>query len=190
MQKSSIVWLLFIAIAYPGVAQTEKATWAVESRVTSFLQGGYEAGLYYYPKNSRFSLGLAVAGQNVTGAAKDLLFTSSNIDNLSIRLPWLVGFQTRYHFSKHMEGFFAELSVGGEEFRVTAGDRTESIYNGFVVPSIGYIWYPWQRNKFYVMPKVGGIFTFARAEERTLNGTTYELRPFFPSPGLSIGWKF
>jgi hypothetical protein len=64
------------------------------------------------------------------------------------------------------------------------------MYNGFAVSSVGYIWYPWTRNKLYVMPKISGIFTFAHAGERTINGTTYELRPFFPSPGMFIGWKF
>lgn len=181
-------------MANSAVAQRDslstKAAFSVESRITSFLQGGYELGVYYYPPNSRFSFGVAVAGQNVAGAARELLFESSNHDNLTLRLPWLAGFQTRYHFAKHREGFFAELSLGGEEFTAKSGTESQSNFNGFVVPALGYVWHPRAQSGLYLMPKLGAVIIIGRPEEKVINNTSYRLRPFFPSPGVSVGWRF
>lgn len=163
---------------------------SLETRITNYLQGGYEGQLFLTLPAARISVGLGVAGQNVTGRAKELLFTGSSLDRLDIRLPWLVSGLIRYHLSPSLEGFYGELSIGGEEFRVRSGEETQRNYNGFIVPTVGYRWFPWGKDDFYVNPKVGGIFTFARGPERTINGATYQLRPFFPSPGLSLGWQF
>lgn len=161
-----------------------------ETRVTSYLQGGYEGQLFFTLPRAHLSMGIGVGGQNVAGRAKELLFTSSNPSNLNIRLPWLGAVTVRYHLSPSLEGFYGELSLGGEQFRIRSGEETQRNYNGFVVPGVGYRWFPKGKTGFYVNPKMGGIFTFAREPERIINGTAYRLRPFFPSPGLSLGWQF
>lgn len=166
-----------------------KPTISVESRISNLLQEGYEIGLFYNSKG-KFSYGLQYASQNVSGNAKGLLFYSSNHDNLTISLPWLVAFKTRYHLKQHKEGFYAELSIGLEQFRVSSEGETHRNNNGFALLGIGYIWYPWGRKGFYVNPNLGYIYAFNRESEQSINGTSYELRPFFPSPAFSIGCKF
>ena len=183
--------LLFMpGTSVSGQEAPGRALWSVETRVTNYLQNGYELQVFMVLPNSRFSIGLGVAGQDVSGNAKDLLFSSSDHDNLDIRLPWLVSGLVRYHFNESLEGFYGEISVGAEEFRIGSGEETQYIYNGFVVPLVEYRWFPWGTDGFFVNPKVGGIFTFAREDGRIINGTDYELRPLFPSPGLSVGWQF
>jgi len=193
-KKSLIIAALLITAVSQVQAQAQdptliKATFSIESRITNLLQGGYEIGLFFNSK-SNFSFGLQFAAQNVNGGAKELLFNSSNHDNLEIRLPWLVSLKTRYHLSDHKEGLYFELSTGLEQFRISSGGETQRNNNGFILSSVGYLWHPWGREGFYVNPNVGYIYAFGRESERAINGTTYELRQFFPSPALSLGWKF
>ncbi|NJK82845.1 MAG: hypothetical protein HC912_02555 [Saprospiraceae bacterium] len=191
-KKFLIIATLFVTTFSPAQAQAPdliRPTFSIESRITNLFQGGYEIGLFFNSK-SNFSFGLQFAAQNVSGGAKELLFNSSNHDNLDIRLPWLVALKTRYHLKDHKEGVYFELSTGLEQFRVSSGVETQRNNNGFILPSVGYIWHPWGREGFYLNPNVGYIYAFGREAERTINGTTYELKPFFPSPALSLGWKF
>lgn len=189
---ATLLVAILVAIAFQAKAQDPdiiKPTFSIESRITNLFQGGYEIGLFFN-SNSNFSFGVQYAAQNITGGAKELLFNSSNFDNLEIRLPWLVAVKTRYHLENHKEGIYFELSTGLEQFRISSGGETQRNNNGFILPSIGYLWHPWGHEGFYVNPNIGYIYAFGRESERTINGTTYELRPFFPSLALSVGWKF
>ncbi len=190
--KKALFLSLFMVISVQMIAQIDlmiKPTFSIESRVTNLLQGGYEVGLFFNTKKN-FSFGVQFAAQNVQGRAKEILFNSSNHDNLTIRLPWLIAAKARYHFRDHKEGIYAEISAGIEQFRVTANGETHRNNNGFILPSIGYLWHPWGREGFYLNPNIGYIYAFSRQPERNINGTIYELRPFFPSPAVSVGWKF
>ena len=181
---------MIILFVNTAVCQNEiRPTFSIESRITNLLQGGYEIG-FFFNSSSNFSFGIQFAAQDVRGQAKDLLFNSNNHDNLDIRLPWLFALKTRYHLRSHKEGVYFELSSGLEQFRIESGGETHRNNNGFILPSIGYLWHPWGRDGFYVNPNLGYIYAFGRQEERTINGTDYELRPFFPSPAISLGWKF
>lgn len=189
--KCTILFILFTcSVNLHAQSQTDiKSTISIESRVTNLLQGGYEIGLFFNSK-SNFSFGIQFAAQNVSGQAKELLFESNNHDNLEIRLPWLVALKARYHLKNHQEGVYFELSTGLEQFRISSGGETQRNNNGFILPSVGYLWYPWGRDGFYINPNLGYIYAFSRESERLINGTTYELRPFFPSPAVSLGWRF
>ncbi|GAA0554888.1 hypothetical protein [Chitinophaga japonensis] len=193
------IFLFCLAITYAGLwasaqdksSVSSKPELALEARITTYLQGGYDLGALYYPKGTKWSFGFLVARHDITGITKEWLFDSNNHDALDMRLNWIASFLSRYHFAAHKEGFFAELGLGIEEFRVSAGAETFSNTNGFIAPAIGYIWYPWGRSGFYLMPKVNGVLTLFRADEQTMaHGTTFRLKPFFATPSFSIGWKF
>ncbi|MCG8391182.1 MAG: hypothetical protein MJA30_36865 [Cytophagales bacterium] len=192
MKHTTAFLILFSSFCMPAYAQDDPRgiKLSVETRVTNYLQNGYEGQFFLVLPNSRWSVGLGVGGQDVEGSARDLLFDGTELDALDIRLTWFVSGAVRYHFTGSLEGFYAELSAGAEEFRVKGNNQTQFIYNGFIVPLIGYRWFPWGSDGFFVNPKLGGIFTFARESERAIEESTYELQPFFPSPGLSLGWQF
>lgn len=194
MQKITltILFVLFFTICKRIHAQSQteiRSAISIESRITNLLQGGYEGSLFFNAKN-HFSFGVQFAAQDIEGRAKELLFDSDNFEELEIRIPWLIGIKTRYHLKSHKEGVYIELSAGTEQFRITSEEETQRNNNGFILPSVGYLWHPWWRSGFYINPNVGYIYAFSRESERTINGTTYELRSFFPSAAVSVGWKF
>lgn len=191
---SSLFVLCCLSALYVAAQDTafRKPGLAAETRVTTYLQGGgYDLGIYYHPENTRFSFGLLGAGHDINSTVSELIFDSNGHDQLDIRLNWLVSVITRYHFAKHGEGFFVELGIGAEEFRVSSGNGTITNRNGFVSPSIAYTWYPWRRSGFYVLPKLTGNFILFRPDEQVINAsTTFRLKPVFAAPSIAIGWKF
>lgn len=164
---------------------------AVEARVTTYLQSGYDLGLYYYPHKTKFSFGLLVAGHDIEGQTKEWLFESSNYEAIDIRLNWIVSVLSRYHFSSHGEGLFGEIGIGLEEFAASYNEGEISNTNGFIAPSIGYIWYPWKRSGFYLLPKATGAIILSRPEEQMFaSGDNFRIKPAFVTPSIAIGWKF
>ena len=195
MAKKSLLFYVLLSLsgfyAAGQDAAFRKPGLSLEARVTTYLQSGYDLGIYYHPRNTRFSFGLLAASHDINGSTKELLFNSNNHDNLDIRLSWIVSGITRYHFKKHGEGFFAELGLGMEEFEVSSGGQTVANSNGFISPSVGYTWYPWKRTGFYIIPKMTGTLTLFRESEQTIHtSTTFRLKPAFATPSIAIGWKF
>jgi hypothetical protein len=187
----AITCITLCASAQQQQQAPERSALALEARLTTYLQGGYDLGLMYYPKGTRWSFGGLFASHDITGATKEWLFDSNNHDALDIRLGWIASFLSRYHFAAHKEGFFAEMGLGMEAFEVSSGTESISNTNGFIAPAVGYIWYPWGRSGFYVMPKINGVLTLGRAEEQTIgHGNTFRLKPAFATPSFSVGWKF
>ncbi len=89
-------WLLLLShLIWAQDSLATRSTWAPEVRITTYAQGGYDLGLFYYPKQSRFSVGAVVASHPVRGQTKELLFTSSNYEPLQMRLAWIVSVQPR-----------------------------------------------------------------------------------------------
>jgi len=192
MKKKYFTSLLLIFTVLKGFSQEStlvNPTFSIETRITNLLQSGYEIGIFYNT-SSNFSVGIQLAAQDVAGNAKELLFESSSYDDLDIRLPWLVALKGRYHLREHQEGFYLEVSAGIEQFRIRSAGEIQRNNNGFLLIGIGYLWFPWERDGFYVNPNLGAIAAFFREEERTIQDTSYRLRPLFPSPAFSLGWKF
>lgn len=190
-------WLALIGLSLAainaqgqGSSQDNVSGISVESRISNYFQRGYELSLFRNT-NKPFSFGVQIAGQRLEGSyVKELIFKSSDIDNIDIRISWLIGFKSRYHFQQRGEGFYGELSLGGEQFQVKNRDQTQRFRNGFILPSIGYIWFPWHSEGFYINPNLGYDFILFNPGEKQINEIGYELRSSFFVPAFSIGWKF
>ncbi|QNL51068.1 hypothetical protein H8S90_05625 [Olivibacter sp. SDN3] len=185
--------IIATAISLPLLAQSEKpssSTFSVETRVTNYIQRGYDLKIFFYPANTRMSYGVSVTGQRLEGLGKDLVFDGDNLGEISLRLSWVASLLARYHFSSDYKGFFAEFSAGIEEFKASYQMTDRRDLNGFLSPGIGYLWFPFRKDKFYIMPNISVNFLIFRPEMQHIGPATYRLRAVHPSPSLSIGWKF
>lgn len=192
-RKIIILCGIFLHITLFVLAQdstVHRPTWSLETRVSTYIQGGYDLGVFHYPKRTRFSFGALYATHDINGSAKELLFNSSDHDPLTMRLNWIVSLQPRYHFNCTREGLFLEAGIGMEEFSIASGNEIHNNPNGFIAPGLGYLWCPWGNRGFYMQPKIATVFILFREEQQEINGTSYQLKSFFPTPSLAIGWKF
>ena len=163
---------------------------SVETRITNYFSNGYEVTVLYNTR-SKLSFGLQAAGVLLKNRnTKGIVFSSSDVDGINIRLPWLFALKSRYHLRSDHAGFYGEISIGAEQFRITSGSEVHKNHNGFALPSVGYIWHPWRQRGLYVNPNIGYDFIFGQPAAKTINGIDYELRSAFIVPAFSIGWKF
>ncbi|MDR7129784.1 hypothetical protein J2X69_002130 [Algoriphagus sp. 4150] len=175
------------------LAQSEKpssSTFSIESRISNFAQRGYDLKVFYYPASSRMSYGISLTGQGLGYLGKRLVFSGENLEDINIRVTWVASLLARYYFASDYRGFFAEFSGGVEEFKATYQNITVRDVNGFLSLSAGYLWFPFKRDNFYVMPKASINFLVFRPEIRHIGPAAYRLRVAHPNPSLTIGWKF
>jgi len=191
-KKMNCLAMLFALTYISAKAQDPdpRGAFAIETRLTTYLQNGFDAAVFYYPSQSKFSFGAIYAAHEIKGNTRSLIFESNNHDALSIRLTWLAAILTRYHFSASRKGFLGEVGVGAEEFRIRIGEKVHGQTNGFISPAIGFVWFPWKAAGFYVLPKITANIIVGRGSEEKLKETTFRLKPVFPAPSLAVGWKF
>ena len=185
---SIIAFLVFFTTILEAQEQ-EKPSFSVETGALFWAFQGYSISGYYYVPNTKFSVGVGIEG--LTYDNEDLMdATFENGDQLDeVQLLYLARGEVRYHFKEHGEGLYTSLRFGYEEWDVSLGDDTQRVQNGFVSPTIGYIWYPWERKGFLVQPFFTGIFIIGEGRE-TVQDLEVDLRSFLPNPGLTLGWKF
>ncbi|WP_031529629.1 hypothetical protein [Dyadobacter crusticola] len=188
--KCLAMLLAFVYISAKAQDPSPRGTFAVETRLTTYLQNGFDAAVFYYPSQSKFSFGAIYATHEINGNTRSLIFESNNRDALSIRLTWLAGIISRYHFLESRKGFFGEVGVGVEEFKVHIEEQVHGKTNGFISPAVGFMWFPWKAVGLYVLPKITANVIVGRGREQRLRETTFRLRPVFPAPSIAIGWKF
>lgn len=182
--------LFQVSFVFPQNTTAQRATWSLETRISTYIQSGYDLGVFYYPKSTKFSFGALYASHDIGGKTKELLFNSSDHDPLTMQLSWILSLQSRYHFNNMKEGLFLEAGIGIEEFRISSGNEAHNNPNGFIAPSVGYVWFPWGHRGFYLQPKLAAVFILFREDEQEINGTLYQLKSLFPSPSFAVGWKF
>jgi hypothetical protein len=152
-----------------------------------FTQSGYggSLGLTFGPKQ-RWTIAAGAFGVDLPDFSRDLFFDGA--DDLDVRLTWGVGLDARYRLTGSKSGWQVGASVGAEEFRArTLSGETEAAVNAFVTPHFGYLWHLGD-GRFFVYPRLVGIFTLADGREQVVDGIAYELQPVVPNVQLRIGF--
>jgi hypothetical protein len=152
----------------------------------------------YYDLPSKWSVGIGV----VYGGLHDIpRFSAGNFftNQENINLRWLYEFNVRvkYFFDARNEGFYAQANAGYEAWRVRpdGGTSTGNIHtNAFIVPVVGYNWFPFAASGFYIDANLSPIFLFAGPTVEQQVGTTrYQFRNnslTVPGLNVNVGWRF
>lgn len=186
---TSILVIALLAIGTKVNAQEEGPTFSAETNILFWAFQGYSISGYYYLPKSKISLGLGIEGLTYDdGDLIDAVFENGDLLD-ELQLLYLARGEVRYHFKDHQEGLYGGLRFGYEEWDLSLGDDVQRVGNGFVSPTIGYIWYPWERSGFLIQPFFTGIVIIGEGRE-TVGGIDVDLRSFLPNPGLTLGWKF
>ncbi|PRX54903.1 hypothetical protein [Flagellimonas meridianipacifica] len=193
MKKSKIGALIIIMTLGSGLYAQDgnsKGQFSFETAIQSWLSSGYSFNAYYHLPESHWSLGVGGEGGNFTSDfSTEAIFDNGDLLD-EVDLPYLIRGEVRYHFKKHQEGLYGSLRFGYEEWEIRIEDETADFDNAFITPTIGYIWYPWERSGFSVHPYLSFIFILDGDEPQPLSNTDFELNGLLLNPGITLGWKF
>jgi hypothetical protein len=187
---AAMVALLATAWARPLHAQSTAASsphLILDVEPLLFTQAGYGGSLgWVFGPKQRWTIAAGAFGVDLPDFSRDLFFDGA--DDLDVRLTWGFGLEARYRLTGSKSGWQVGAAVGAEEFRARASsDVTESAVNAFVTPHFGYLWHP-GGGRFFVYPRLVGIFTLADNREQVVDGIGYELQPVVPNVQLRVGF--
>lgn len=189
MMKQTVSFLVFCACLQFVRAQSTRLN--VEISVNDLAIGAVGLG-FFWDTERHWSLGVGLGNGPIDGFAKELVFNGDNLDALDIDLPFIVGLNARYFFRPEQNGFYTQLALGNEIFRVRAGDEVQSNPNQFAVLSLGYLW-KFKREQatgWYLNGRIGANVVWNGGGSYQIGNTSYELRPLFPNPALVLGYRF
>jgi hypothetical protein len=153
---------------------------------------GFGAG--FSGRYRHFGFGAYAATQGIAGLAQRLSFAEVGA-NTTTSLPILVNVRLRYHLLDGLTGPYGAVDLGGEMWTLDNGEERSTILNGFVVPKLGFQWFPFQNNfgskawaGFFLGASVGAIFIIAPTRTRILADGQSTLRPILFNPELFIGF--
>lgn len=181
----------FIFCFYLQFATAQSEPLNVEINVNDLVIGGVSLGFFWHTER-HWSLGVGLGNGSIEGVAKELVFEGDDLDALDIDLPFIVGLNARYFFRPKQNGFYTQLAVGNEIFRIRAEDKVQSNPNQFAVLSVGYLW-KFNRKLptgWYLNARIGANVVWNGGGVYKIGNTSYELRPVFPNPGLMLGYRF
>ncbi|MBC8042415.1 MAG: hypothetical protein IAF08_03125 [Rhizobacter sp.] len=189
---------------YSSLQDTRLDTVIEKASVSAGLNAVYLAafqgiglnGFYNFPANWSVGVGTTYGGLNdIPRFAAGGFFT--NPESINLRWLYAVALHGRYTFGKNIEGFYVELNAGYEGWRVRPDGVTDTeniITNAFVVPVVGFNWFPVARSGFFVNANLSSIFLFGGpAEDLQTGAVRYRFRNnsfTSPSPGIQLGWRF
>jgi hypothetical protein len=164
---------------------------SAELTLNNLISGGFNTNVFF-SASKRWSFGVGLGNGPIDGLAKDLVFQGNNLDALDIDLPMIVGLTGRYFLGENQRGFYGQIAVGNEIFRIRNQSAEQTIHNQFAVIAAGFLWKFNRQNPkgLYLNANIGANFVWNTLGKRTINNIEYELRPLFPNPNLILGWKF
>ncbi len=207
--KSICVWSVLLAVLLlleqPLLAQEKRAdNMLLKSSLALELNAVYLAAFqglgvnayYNLPSKWSFGVGAVYGGLNdIPRFAAGNFFT--NQENTNLRWLYAFNVQAKYFFGEKSEGIYAQVNLGYEGWRVRPNDITnvENIHtNWFIVPVVGYNWFPFVGSGFYLDGNLSPIFLFAGpTDEQLVGGVRYQFRNnafTLPNVNINLGWRF
>ena len=184
-KKLNIFLMAILLMATSQVARpqgTKSLGITVEIDPAPFFSGGYSFAAGYEFDHVRFSVNLF----------------SSELPDFAVQKNWNAkidigsAIRFQYYFNKERTGFYPGIQFGVLRMRYHHDSGSEYSYSNQVAitPTVGYRWFPFNSNGFYVMPAIGIGFTLSTSKEIAFGNEVYDQnKPAFIA-ALHLGWRF
>lgn len=156
--------------------------------------GGYSIrGHYILPKKWSFGL-VSEAGFSLPAFARDQFFKNQN--DIEVDWDYLFGLEVRYRFTEASidKGLYLLAATGYEGWTIeNDAGATDDFSNWYASLGVGYLWYPFKKERLSLGANYNLIFLLNNTDERFAGESVYQLRPVVPPsliPSLSLGWRF
>ncbi|MDR2145355.1 MAG: hypothetical protein LBE91_02710 [Tannerella sp.] len=189
-----VAFILTLAIfshSLQAQQNSDKTVLAVELDPAPYILGGYSVFVRYKKAESKIAVAAAVFGGN---KFPDFLMSKENKDN---------GFKDQKHRMSY--AVFADYFPKGEHKGLYLGPSL-FLYNHSVSKTgssdiarfsklypnmrVGYIWYPFQKNNFYLSPWASFGSEISLDSKNEINGVEYKPNKFNYIVAVHIGYSF
>ena len=189
---SRLILVSLLLMSFSAFSQEERVPkFYIELKPLQFLSGGYSV-VGHYALNDRWHVGANVFASELSEGFNQLGF---DYDDTSIDLrasqDFAINFSFRYFLSKRQpnKGWQFSLPIGYETWTLedqnTGTEVTYEFWN--ISPRIGYLWYPFKKERFYIMGE--GIFAIPLVSDEgvELGDSTIKSNRIVPIPGIGLG---
>jgi len=188
--RLTIVSLLLISLsAYSQEERVPKIY--IELKPFQFLSGGYSV-VGHYALNDRWHVGANVFASELSDGFKQLGFDYDDaIIDLNASQDFAINISFRYFLSKKHpnKGWQFSVPIGYETWTLedqnTDTEVTYEFWN--ISPRIGYLWYPFKKERFYIMGE--GIFAIPLISNEgvQLGDSRIKSNRIVPIPSIGLG---
>ena len=194
MIRTSLAVVFIFLINFYSLAQDqEKRKIYLELEPLQFVSSGFSI-VGHYSLNNRWQIGTNIFASELSEGLNDLVFDFNESIDLLATQNLGINLSVRYFLNeeKGNKGWVVSLPLGYE--RWTVEDRNTNLerdYNfWYLGPRIGYLWYPFKKERFYILGEAAVIVPISTDGEINLGASGIEVNPFIPLPGLGLGFRF
>ncbi len=190
--KKHLIILTLTLITFSAHSQEKRVPRIyVELKPLQFLSGGYSV-VGHYALNDRWHIGANVFASELSDAFNQIGFDYDDaIIDLRASQDFAINFSFRYFLNKQHphKGWQLSLPVGYETWilkdRNTDTEITYEFWN--ISPRIGYLWYPFKMERFYIMSEVVFAIPLISEGEVQLGNSTIKSNAIVPIPSIGLG---
>lgn len=188
----ALVLLLIAACALRAQDQQARKIY-IELKPFQFISGGYSV-VGHYALNDQWHVGANVFASELSEGLHELVFNFDEAIALQANQNLAINVSFRYFLNKEKgaKGWVASVPLGYERWTLTDNniDQEVAYEYWYLSPRIGYLWYPFKKERFYVIGEVIGVVPIITDGEVDLGPSGIELRSFIPIGGLGLGYRF
>ena len=189
--KSFYVPLLFLMLSLGAKGQSPR--FYVELEPLQFINEGWSV-VGHYGLNEQFHLGANVFSSTLAEGQNDFVFDIRGNINLLAQQDLGINVSVRYFLKKQevQQGWVLSLPLGWENWTLTDREtQVEDTYQfWYIGPRIGYLWYPFKKERFYLIGEAIALIPISRDEPIELGDAEIAINSFVPFPGLGLGISF
>ncbi len=188
----SVLTLLFCFTVFAQDEKSKKGSLFLELEPLQFFSEGYSV-VAHYSISERFQIGGNIFASTISDSFNDLAFDfDDNAINLEAKQDIGFNISVRYFLSKDNEGWVVSLPLGYETWTLQnqdTGSEVEGYDFWYLSPRIGYLWYPFKKDNFYILGEAIGILPLDQ-NEAVIDGSPIAINSFIPIPSIGIGFRF
>lgn len=186
----AIAVLLIFSIAAAGLKAQDRTTISIETDPSTFLFKGYAVHLRIKPAASyHYVLGAGVYALDLPNLMVDLNPLNKG-KGWNVRINSAYSLFGEYYFEKANHNWFVGMQVGIQNYKNSNSnilDEESKYSNLLFMPSIGYVWQPFEF-PLYFKPWFGLGYTTKISGSNTIANSEYNISPLIPFVTLHIGY--
>ena len=190
--KRYVVIVVFVLLSLSAYAQEKRgANIYIELKPLQFVSGGYSV-VGHYAIHPRWQVGTKIFASQLSEAFNQLGFDydEATID-LSASQDFAINFSFRFFLNKQHphKGWQVSLPFGYETWTLTDRNTDAEVTYEFwnISPRIGYLWYPFKQERFYLMSEAVFAIPLISDGEVPLGDASIQSNTIVPIPSIGLG---